>query len=79
MPAKSPYPAELRRRAVRMVAEMRPDYPTKWADQRGGDQAWHRHRGDCCAPWAECHRGRASARSKGMSCPPAGRNIIYGP
>ncbi|QFY05351.1 IS3 family transposase [Nonomuraea phyllanthi] len=31
MPGKSPYPAELRRRAVRMVAEVRPDYPTEWA------------------------------------------------
>ncbi|MEV0348922.1 IS3 family transposase [Nonomuraea sp. NPDC050680] len=31
MPGKSPYPAELRRRAVRMVAELRPDYPTEWA------------------------------------------------
>jgi hypothetical protein len=28
MPGKSPYPAELRRRAVRIVAEVRPDYPT---------------------------------------------------
>ncbi|PZG28665.1 IS3 family transposase [Spongiactinospora gelatinilytica] len=31
MPGKSPYPAELRRRAVRMVTEVRPDYPTEWA------------------------------------------------
>ncbi|MFC7585690.1 IS3 family transposase [Nonomuraea antimicrobica] len=31
MPGKSPYPDELRRRAVRMVAEVRPDYPTEWA------------------------------------------------
>ncbi|WP_327049624.1 hypothetical protein OG320_26765 [Microbispora sp. NBC_01189] len=31
MAAKSPYPAELRKRAVRMVAEVRPDYPTEWA------------------------------------------------
>jgi transposase len=30
MAAKSPYPAELRKRAVRMVAEVRPDYPTEW-------------------------------------------------
>ncbi|MEV4012512.1 hypothetical protein AB0J35_18590 [Nonomuraea angiospora] len=29
MAAKSPYPAELRKRAVRMVAEVRPDYPTE--------------------------------------------------
>lgn len=29
MPGKSPYPAELRRRAVRMVAKVRPDYPTE--------------------------------------------------
>ncbi|SNS01113.1 transposase [Streptosporangium subroseum] len=28
---KSPYPAELCKRAVRMVAEARPDYPTEWA------------------------------------------------
>jgi transposase len=31
MPGKCPYLAELRRRAVRMVAEVRPDYPTEWA------------------------------------------------
>lgn len=31
MAAKSPYPAELHKRAVRMVAEVRPDYPTEWA------------------------------------------------
>lgn len=31
MAAKSPYPAELRKRAVRMVAEVRPDYSTEWA------------------------------------------------
>jgi transposase len=31
MAAKSPYPAELRKRAVRMVAEVRPDYPTEWS------------------------------------------------
>ncbi len=27
----SPYPPELRERAVRMVAEVRPNYPTEWA------------------------------------------------
>ena len=26
-----PYPAELRERAVRMVAEVRPQYPSQWA------------------------------------------------
>ncbi len=31
MACPSPYPAELRRRAVRMVAEVRPDYDTEWA------------------------------------------------
>ncbi|GAA1726064.1 hypothetical protein GCM10009734_33620 [Nonomuraea bangladeshensis] len=31
MPCKSPYPAELRRRAVRIVAGVRPNYPTDWA------------------------------------------------
>ncbi|GJF35206.1 hypothetical protein KNE206_79060 [Kitasatospora sp. NE20-6] len=31
MARPSPYPAELRRRAVRMVAEVRPDYDTEWA------------------------------------------------
>lgn len=30
MARPSPYPAELRRRAVRMVAEVRPDYKTEW-------------------------------------------------
>ncbi|MDH6436012.1 transposase [Streptomyces sp. SAI-144] len=31
MAPPSPYPAELRERAVRMVAEIRPNYPTEWA------------------------------------------------
>lgn len=31
MARPSPYPAELRDRAVRMVAEIRPNYPTEWA------------------------------------------------
>jgi transposase len=31
MARPSPYPLELRRRAVRMVAEVRPDYNTEWA------------------------------------------------
>ncbi|GHB78758.1 hypothetical protein GCM10010377_81060 [Streptomyces viridiviolaceus] len=31
MARPSPYPAELRERAVRMVAEVRPNYPTGWA------------------------------------------------
>ncbi|MFE5835212.1 IS3 family transposase [Streptomyces sp. NPDC056508] len=31
MARPSPYPLELRRRAVRMVAEVRPDYSTEWA------------------------------------------------
>ncbi|WP_405531042.1 IS3 family transposase [Streptomyces canus] len=31
MARPSPYPAELRVRAVRMVAEIRPNYPTEWA------------------------------------------------
>src|SRR4051794_33504760 len=31
MAAKSPYSPELRRRAVRMVVEVRPQYPTEWA------------------------------------------------
>ena len=31
MARPSPYPPELRRRAVRMVAEVRPDYPSEWS------------------------------------------------
>ncbi|MFE7816374.1 transposase [Streptomyces sp. NPDC057433] len=31
MARPSPYPLELRRRAVRMAAEVRPDYDTEWA------------------------------------------------
>ncbi|MBO2458105.1 IS3 family transposase [Actinomadura violacea] len=31
MARQSPYPPELRRRAVRMVAEVRPDYPSEWS------------------------------------------------
>ena len=30
MARPSPYPRELRERAVRMVAEVRPDYPSEW-------------------------------------------------
>lgn len=30
MARTSPYPAELRERAVRMVAEVRPNYPAEW-------------------------------------------------
>lgn len=29
-----PYPAELRERAVRMAAEVRPNYPTEWAEMK---------------------------------------------
>ena len=31
MARPSPYPPGLRKRAVRMVAEVRPDYDTEWA------------------------------------------------
>lgn len=31
MARPSPFPPELRRRAVRMVAEVRPDYPSEWS------------------------------------------------
>ena len=31
MARPSPYPTELRERAVRVVAEIRPNYPTEWA------------------------------------------------
>ncbi|MEV4018327.1 hypothetical protein AB0J35_48320, partial [Nonomuraea angiospora] len=31
MARPSPYPPELRERAVRMVAEIRPNHPTEWA------------------------------------------------
>lgn len=31
MARQSPYPPELRRRAVRMIAEVRPDYPSEWS------------------------------------------------
>lgn len=31
MARPSPYPAELRERAVHMVTEIRPNYPTEWA------------------------------------------------
>ncbi|GAB3182435.1 hypothetical protein GCM10027162_38380 [Streptomyces incanus] len=34
MARPSPYPAELRERAVRMVAEICPNYPTEWAAMR---------------------------------------------
>jgi transposase len=34
MARPSPYPAELRRRAVRMVAEVRPDHETEWAEMK---------------------------------------------
>lgn len=31
MARPSPYPLELRKRAVRMVAEVRPEYDTEWS------------------------------------------------
>jgi transposase len=31
MARSSPYPTELRNHAVRMVAEVRPDYPSEWS------------------------------------------------
>ena len=31
MARQSPYPPELRRRAVRMVTEVRPDHPSEWS------------------------------------------------
>ncbi len=31
MPNRQPYPRELRERAVRMVAEVRPNYDSDWA------------------------------------------------
>lgn len=34
MARPSPYAAELRERAVRMVAEICPNYPNEWADRR---------------------------------------------
>lgn len=34
MARPSKYPPELRERAVRMVAEVRPDYPSEWAAMR---------------------------------------------
>lgn len=35
MARPAPYPAELRERAVRMVAEIRPKHPTEWAANLG--------------------------------------------
>ena len=35
MARPSSYPVELRKRAVRMVAEVRVDYPNEWAALRG--------------------------------------------
>lgn len=38
MARPSPYPLELRRRAVRMVAEVRPGYDTEWAAMKAAAQ-----------------------------------------
>ncbi|MFI2458142.1 hypothetical protein [Streptomyces sp. NPDC019539] len=44
MARPSQYPLDLRRRAVRMVAEVRPDYDTEWArDESGRREARYRH------------------------------------
>lgn len=44
MARPSQYPLELRRRAVRMVAEVRPDYDTEWAAMKAvAPEAGHRH------------------------------------
>ncbi|MFJ9668804.1 hypothetical protein ACIRPP_30050 [Streptomyces sp. NPDC101219] len=37
MAGPSPHPRELRRRAVRMAAEVRPEYDTEWAGFVDGD------------------------------------------
>ena len=54
------YPAELKQRAVRMYAEMRPDQATDWAAMarvaellgreswRSGSAGWDRSRTSCC-------------------------------
>ena len=41
MARPSPYPPELRNRAIRMVAEIRPDYPTEWAAMKAVAAAGH--------------------------------------
>ncbi len=52
MAAKSLYPAELRKPAVWMVAEVRPDYPTEWVPAHAGFYAFGRAPGARCPAWA---------------------------
>lgn len=49
MSGSKPYAAELRRPAVRMVVEVRPNYESDWAAMKGGGgPAGDHERGDGC-------------------------------
>jgi hypothetical protein len=56
----SNYSLELRTRAVRMVAELAPDYPTQYAAITGGAEAGHRHGGDAAQIGAPLGPGRCT-------------------
>lgn len=60
-----PYPRELRERAVRMVAEVTPDYGSQWAAINAVAQSWVSGRRRRCA--------RESARPRPMPVSGPGR------
>ncbi len=85
MARPSPYPPELRERAVRMVAEARPDYPAEWAAIKAvaaklgtgaaetvSSTATHN-------PAALLSAGMSGTLStSGPAIPPGGRGIFFG-
>ena len=47
MSGSKPYPVELRRQAVRMVAEVRPNYESDWAAMKAvAARSWGSEHGD---------------------------------
>ena len=92
MARPSKYPDELRERAVRMVAEVRPQYPSEWAAMKAvarllGMAPRRRCASGCARPRSTPVRRRActSAGGRGAAASCAGRppssnraNVILG-
>ncbi len=56
MARPSPYPPELRERAVRMVAEIRPNYPTEWAAMKAVAAKLEIGAAETVRTWGPCPR-----------------------
>jgi transposase len=66
MARPSQYPLELRRRAVRMVAEVRPDYDTEWAAMKAVAQKLGIGTTETLRKWVRQDQVDAGARPGGM-------------